>query len=259
MRAFRLRLLVFWVVLAASTGRVAHAEPARATVSGSATYLERVLLPPEAIFEVTLEDVSHGKTPGEIVTRVSRAAPAELPIPFEFGYDPRKLTGRKYVVRASILEKRRIRFTGTRDFSMPAPDRRGNVNIVMQMVSAVGTGQNAAAPVGLGELPATFTGLLPCADCVGTRVQLNLLPAHAYIQRLTYMRDGSDQSYYDIGNWSLSEDGRTLTLDSGKVPTRWGVDDTGALRKLEAAAKPPPPRSPLPPRSPPLRRERVMP
>jgi copper homeostasis protein (lipoprotein) len=101
----------------------------------------------------------------------------------------------------------------------------------------VGASQLAAAPVGIGDLPATYSGLLPCADCVGTRVQVNLLPAHAYVQRLTYMRDGSDQSYYDIGSWSLSEDGRTLTLDGGKVPTRWGVDDTGALRKLDTGAK----------------------
>jgi copper homeostasis protein (lipoprotein) len=86
----------------------------------------------------------------------------------------------------------------------------------------------------LGALPAEFTGLLPCSDCVGIRYQINLLPGGAYMQRMIYLRDGHDDSYYELGAWSLSRDGRTLTLDGGRdVKALWVVVDPRTLRKLD--------------------------
>jgi copper homeostasis protein (lipoprotein) len=90
----------------------------------------------------------------------------------------------------------------------------------------------------LGALPATFAGLLPCPDCVGIRVQLNLLPGSAYMQRMTYLRDGRDDGYFDLGAWSLSGDG-TLTLHGGREgDARWAVKDARTLRKLDRRGRP---------------------
>lgn len=91
----------------------------------------------------------------------------------------------------------------------------------------------------LGTLPATYAGLLPCADCAGIRYQLNLLPGGAYMQRTTYLRDAHDDSYYELGAWSLSSDGRTLSLDGAREGMAfWAVKDTRTLRKLTREGNP---------------------
>jgi copper homeostasis protein (lipoprotein) len=107
------------------------------------------------------------------------------------------------------------------------------------MTASVAWGAARPAPEpALGALPATFAGLLPCADCVGIRCQINLLREGAYVQRMTYLRDGRDESRYELGRWSLSEDGRTLTLEGGKENTAWAVEDARTLRKLGRDGRP---------------------
>src|SRR5580765_7799207 len=92
----------------------------------------------------------------------------------------------------------------------------------------------AMAASALGSLPATFSGVLPCADCTGIQVQLNLLPESAYVQRMTYRRDAHDDSWYELGAWSLLSDGRTLLLTGDREGgAYWAVTATGALRKLD--------------------------
>jgi heat shock protein HslJ len=96
------------------------------------------------------------------------------------------------------------------------------------------------APPTIGSLsPATFTGLLPCADCPGIRYQINLLPGGAYMLRRTYLRDGHDDSYYELGAWSLSGEGGTITLGGGREGNDyWAVVDTQTLRKLDKKGRP---------------------
>jgi copper homeostasis protein (lipoprotein) len=90
----------------------------------------------------------------------------------------------------------------------------------------------------LGALPASYAGLLPCADCAGIRVQINLLSGGAYAQRMTYLRDGHDDSFYDLGRWTLSGDGRRLTLHGRRGNEFWAVKDARTLRKLDAKGEP---------------------
>jgi copper homeostasis protein (lipoprotein) len=89
----------------------------------------------------------------------------------------------------------------------------------------------------LGALPATYAGLLPCGDCVGIRFQLNLLSGGAYMQRMTYLRDGRDESTYDLGTWSLA--GGTLALNGGREgDAGWAVKGARTLRKLDRRGRP---------------------
>ena len=91
----------------------------------------------------------------------------------------------------------------------------------------------------LGTLPATFRGLLPCADCRGIRVHLNLLPGGAYMQRMDHLREGHDAAYYELGASTLSADGRTLTLDGGREgKAYWLVKDTRTLHELDRSGNP---------------------
>ena len=93
-------------------------------------------------------------------------------------------------------------------------------------------GAGHASP--LGSLPATYTGLMPCADCTGIRYQVDLLPKNAFVQRTTYLRSGMDASTYAVGSWSISADGHTLILDGGHNNLGyWSIESTQTLRKLD--------------------------
>jgi copper homeostasis protein (lipoprotein) len=97
----------------------------------------------------------------------------------------------------------------------------------------------AAKPApALDPLPATFAGLLPCADCAGIRYRIDLFGNGAYQRRMTYLRSGRDESFYQLGRWSLSSDRSTLTLVSGSERTLWRIVDHGTLRKLDMAGRP---------------------
>jgi putative lipoprotein len=81
-------------------------------VKGTATYRERMALPPDAVFEATLEDVAKADAPAEMIgqTRIDR--PGNPPIRFEITYDPTRINAsHRYVVRARILVGGKLFFT----------------------------------------------------------------------------------------------------------------------------------------------------
>jgi len=92
----------------------------------------------------------------------------------------------------------------------------------------------ANAAGGLGALPASFSGVLPCADCTGIRHQLNLYPGGAYILALTYLRDNRDETFYDMGHYGLDKDSTKLVLDySEPNAMQFALTKSGSLRKLD--------------------------
>jgi len=228
------------LAVAAFALRSAPASAASAKITGSASYRERIALTPDAVFEATLEDVSLSDALAKVIARVRLEDPGQVPIDFEISYDPTRIEPRRtYVVRASIYDNGRLRFIGNQAYPVLTQGHGSNVTVVMRGASREGDSREGDRdrrdPATMFRpLPATFTGLLPCADCVGIRYQINLLPHGAYMQRMSYLRDGHDDNYYEVGAWSLSSDGRTLTLESGRGErTSWLVKDARTLRKLD--------------------------
>lgn len=82
-------------------------------VTGTVTYLERIALAPDAVIEVTLEDVSLQDVPAVVLDRQTiRAQGQQVPIPFRLRYDPLRLnTAHTYAVRARITENGQLRWT----------------------------------------------------------------------------------------------------------------------------------------------------
>ena len=79
-------------------------EPADAQIRGTATYRERIALPPEAVFDATLEEVSQADAPPVVLGRARVRRPRTSPIRFEIPFDAGRIEpGRRYVVRARIL------------------------------------------------------------------------------------------------------------------------------------------------------------
>ena len=106
-------------------------------VKGTATYRERLALPPDAVFEATLEDVSKADAPAEVIGQARIERPGNPPIRFEITYDPARINpSHRYAVRARILVGGKLFFITDRQ--LPSAHR--------------GAGQRGGAAVAPGGL-----------------------------------------------------------------------------------------------------------
>ena len=73
-------------------------------LNGTVAYLQRIALPPNAIIEVSLQDVSKADAPAEVLDSVKiPSAGRQVPIPFALHYDPAQIDERyTYTVSARI-------------------------------------------------------------------------------------------------------------------------------------------------------------
>src|SRR5204863_418738 len=82
------------------------------TVAGSATYRERIALPPNAVFEVTLEDVARADAPAEVIGRTRLDQPGQPPFHFSIQYDPARIVeSHRYHLRARVTVAGDLMFT----------------------------------------------------------------------------------------------------------------------------------------------------
>src|SRR5262245_47459923 len=190
-------------------------------VKGTATYRERLALPPEAVFEATLEDVSKADAPAEVIGQTRLDRPGNPPFRFAIPYDPaRILANHRYVVRARILVGGQLFFITDQSYPVLTRGQSNEVALLLRRPGASGpVGESAES---LGTLPVTFVGDLPCADCPGIRYQLELFPDQAYFRRRTYLGQGEDASVDDIGSWTMASEQHTLVLFGGReAPVRF--------------------------------------
>jgi copper homeostasis protein (lipoprotein) len=106
----------------------------------------------------------------------------------------------------------------------------------------------AAAPVALPpspaaqrvpqQLPALYAGTLPCADCPGIRLELDLRANHVFVQRMTYLGRIPEAVVDEIGQWSIQDD-KVLILDGADDPSSaWSIRDVDTLTKLDVHGNP---------------------
>ena len=203
------------------------------TVSGTASYRERMALPPEAVFEATLEDVSKADAPVEVIGQVRIEAPGNPPIRFTISYDRGRLEANHiYVVRGRILRGEQLMFVTDRAYPVLTRGHGSYVALMMRRVGGKESASDAATDKALGPLPASFSGDLPCADCPGIRYQLDLFSDHVFFLRMIYL--GKDESFDDIGAWAVSSDDKTLILQGRReAPARFSIEDEVTLRQLD--------------------------
>ncbi|CBV41535.1 META domain-containing protein [Halomonas elongata] len=84
-----------------------------------------------------------------------------------------------------------------------------------------------------GELPASFRGTLPCADCPGIRYQLSLFADGVYTLETVYLGSDEANRYHEKGEWSLDGAGKTLTLTDDEGTRLWRVQDASTLEALD--------------------------
>jgi putative lipoprotein len=92
-------------------------QAAAGTVTGSLYYLERIALPPDAVLEVVVADVSLADVPAKTLGRTTMAPAGQAPITFQVHYDDSAVqSSRRYAVRATIRVAGGLLYTTTENY-----------------------------------------------------------------------------------------------------------------------------------------------
>ena len=185
-----------------------------AHIAGTASYRERMALPPGAVFEAVLEDVSLADAPAVELGRATTPEPGNPPFNFEIDYDPAAIRPEgTYSVRAQVSVGRKLLFVSDTMNPVLTHGASDKVSIWMIKVGDTAAPSPDKTPAigahGL-RLPATFTGRVPCADCEAERFQLNLWPDQVFFLRRAWI--GKDRRQDSIGRWSVDADRHVLDL-----------------------------------------------
>jgi copper homeostasis protein (lipoprotein) len=189
-------------------------------VTGTASYRERIELPPGAMFEAILEDVSVVDAPARELGRATMADPGNPPFVFDISYDHADIRPeRKYSVRTQVSVGRRLIFVS--DTVAPVLTHGAPSEVEIWMIKVGDTEAEAReAPTAIGahglRLPASFQGELPCPDCEGLRYRLNLWPDQVFHLRRNWR--GKEVIRDAIGRWSADPVRRTMTLRGAEDP-----------------------------------------
>ncbi len=213
-----------------------------ASIEGTVTYRERIALTPEATFEITLEDVSRADAVAEIIARVRRKSPGQVPISFKLEYDVARIQpGHDYVLRARITEAGRLMFINDTNYQVLVPGQNAPVAMLLRRIQATTPALPAVTAAAGNRIkpPASFSGELPCADCQALRYQLDLHPDGLFVLRRSYLGKNPALSLDSIGRWGVSTDGGMLTLTGARDGAEhFAIAGSGTLRKLDAAGEP---------------------
>ena len=112
---------------------------------GTAAYRERMALPPGAVLEVRLEDISLADAPSKLLAEAKLVTERQVPIPFALAYDPaRIIENHTYAVRGTITVDGKPWFRT--DTIHPVLTRGGAQEASLMLVRAADT--TVAAPAG---------------------------------------------------------------------------------------------------------------
>jgi len=131
---------------------------AERTLTGEATYRERIALPPNAVLSVELADVSLADAPATVIGQRKIVPAGQVPIKFEIGFDPTAIKpGRTYALQARITVDGRLLFiTDTRHQVDPLD---GKLQTVVLKMAAPATEPDIAALYGQSWLIEYIDGI----------------------------------------------------------------------------------------------------
>ncbi len=206
---------------------------AEAFIEGTALYRERMALPPGAVFEATLEEVSVADRAAAVLGRVSIAAPGNPPIHFRIPYAENEIApGHRYSVRARIREGERLLFTTDQLQPVLTQNQNPPVDLLLRRVGGATPPRVTPQAAQPGLAPGSYLGDLPCADCPGIHYQVDLLPDGVFYRRMVYQ--DRDVQVDSVGRWLLVGEPKMLVLRDGAIqPERYAVKGNDTLRMLD--------------------------
>ena len=149
----RLLFLVFIASLAVgckqqdkvdAPGDGAEASPATASVTGRVTYRERMALSPDALVQISLQDISRADAAAVELARQEISNPGQVPIPFELEYNPADIDeSMTYSVSARITDGGKLIFIS--DTIAPVLTRGAGSEVELLLVR-IASGAKPPAP-----------------------------------------------------------------------------------------------------------------
>lgn len=203
-----------------------------ATVTGNADYQERIALPPNAVFEAVLSNSSIADVITTPIGQVKIENLTSVPIEFAITYDPEQIDERlNYSVRAMIWVGDRLWFTTDTHYPVLTHLNGSNVELLLKRVNNRSPKKDSLAAI-FGKFPASYEGVLPCADCPGIHYELKLTADHGFYLILRYI--DRDHSKHTTGQWQFSDNNARLTLLSNdEAPVYFAVVDDSTLLMLD--------------------------
>ena len=127
------------LVLLAALGLTAAAGAPAQTVTGTATFRERMALPPGAELRATLSDVSLADAAAPVLGEALLPAAGAPPYRFAIPYDPALIVpNHSYAVRVTLLLDGRLLFTTDTMHPVLTGGAPDHVNVVMVRVAKPG-------------------------------------------------------------------------------------------------------------------------
>jgi putative lipoprotein len=129
----------YWLLSVSAAFVMACAQiPLEPRVTGTATYKERMALPPNAVLEVVLEDISKADVKAEELGRTRVEPLGNPPFRFEIPYDPSRIDpGHRYAVRARILADGKLLFINDRSYAVLGDVQRSDVAMSLRRIGGV--------------------------------------------------------------------------------------------------------------------------
>lgn len=101
-------------------------------LEGTATYRERIALPPDATFEATLEDISRADAPASVIGQMHIEQPGNPPFHFTIRYDPTQIQpNHVYSVRARITVGNHLLFTTDQRYQVLTQGHGSEIGMMM--------------------------------------------------------------------------------------------------------------------------------
>jgi len=195
-------------------------------VLGTATY-SGPALPASATFEATLVEAPGGDSAARLIGSVLAGGAGASPIAFRIPYDPGQVSeGREYVIHGRIIAERSVLYLDDRGTPVLTQGHGRKATLTLVRVDPT------------RQLPASFTGKLPCADCTERRLQVDLLPDSVFYLREIRRNAGDSAVRYDVGRWALDSARSGLTLH-GSRNQAFAALGASILRPMDGEATPP--------------------
>ena len=138
------RYLLLCALAALSACTTGGSDPDTASITGTATYRERMMLPAGSLLEVTLEDVSRTDAPADVIARNESVITTAPPFAFTLPYDPSRInSGHRYNVRARITAQGILMFQSDAGYAVLGAGNVMHVDILMKLAS--GDTRNASS------------------------------------------------------------------------------------------------------------------
>jgi len=176
-------------------------------VTGNVAYRERIALPPDAVLQVRLEDVSRADAPASVVAEQTiRTEGRQVPVPFVLEYAPGRIeAGHRYVVRAEIRDGAgELRWTTTEAHPVLTDGAPSEVEILVRRV-----GGRSAGPKSVAESARTLVYECDGLDFVvrqGAGEVGVYLPGRAVVAPQVPAASGAKYQEGDIIFWSKGDE-----------------------------------------------------